>query len=95
MPILNSKSSEFKRWLAAQGTTFSPARLAPESGIDGRISYLPMHSKELGTGLVATIKSCWAEIGGYMRYRPNFQPDGKFFLVTFPIFPRQSRRVTI
>jgi len=51
------KSSEFKRWLAAQGTTFSPGKgshLRVE--LNGRISYLPMHSKELGTGLVATIK---------------------------------------
>jgi len=51
------KSSEFKRWLAAQGATFSPGKgshLRVE--LNGRISYLPMHSKELGTGLVATIK---------------------------------------
>jgi YcfA-like protein. len=52
-------SSQFKRWLAKQGCTF-------ESGKgghlivrrDGRMSVLPMHgsSKELGTGLVNSIK---------------------------------------
>ena len=51
------KSSEFKRWLAAQGATFSPgtgSHLKVE--LNGKISYLPMHSKDLGTGLVETIK---------------------------------------
>jgi mRNA interferase HicA len=51
------KSSEFKRWLAAQGATFSPGKgshLRVE--LNGKISYLPMHSKDLGLGLVASIK---------------------------------------
>ena len=51
------KSSEFKRWLAKQGVTFgsqegSHLRLYYQ----GRISVLPMHSKDLGKGLVETIK---------------------------------------
>lgn len=51
------KSSEFKRWLAAQGATFTPGKgshLRVE--LNGRVSSLPIHSKELGTGLVAAIK---------------------------------------
>jgi mRNA interferase HicA len=51
------KSSEFKRWLAAQGATFEPAKgshLRVE--LKGKVSYLPMHSKELKTGLVQGIK---------------------------------------
>jgi mRNA interferase HicA len=51
------KSSEFKRWLAKQGVTFgsqegSHLRLYHQ----GRISVLPMHAKDLGKGLVETIK---------------------------------------
>jgi mRNA interferase HicA len=51
------KSSEFKRWLAAQGATFSPGKgshLRVE--LNGKISYLPMHSKEMKTGTIAAIK---------------------------------------
>jgi mRNA interferase HicA len=51
------KSSEFKRWLAAQGATFEPGKGSHlKVLLKGRISYLPIHSKELGTGLVAAIK---------------------------------------
>jgi predicted RNA binding protein YcfA (HicA-like mRNA interferase family) len=51
------KSSEFKRWRAKQGVTFgsqtgSHLRLCCQ----GRISILPMHSKDLGKGLVETVK---------------------------------------
>jgi mRNA interferase HicA len=51
------KSTEFKRWLAKQGVTFgnqegSHLRLRYQ----GRISILPMHHKDLGKGLVETIK---------------------------------------
>jgi mRNA interferase HicA len=51
------KSTEFKRWLAKQGVTFgsqegSHLRLYYQ----GRISILPMHHKDLGKSLVATIK---------------------------------------
>lgn len=50
---------EFKRWLAAQGCTFSPGRgghLKVRRG--DRMSVLPMHGhgKGLGTGLVQRIK---------------------------------------
>jgi mRNA interferase HicA len=52
-------SSEFKRWLAGQGCTFSPGRgshLIVRRG--DRTSVLPMHGKgkELGTGLINAIK---------------------------------------
>lgn len=51
------KSAEFKRWLAAQGATFKPAKgshLRVE--LNGKVSVLPMHSKDLGKGLVEAIK---------------------------------------
>lgn len=52
-------SQELKRWLAAQGCTFSPGKgghLRVELG--DKVSSLPMHGKgkELGTGLVRAIK---------------------------------------
>jgi mRNA interferase HicA len=51
------KSNEFKRWLAAQGATFAPGKGSHlKIELHGKLSYLPMHSKELGTGLVETIK---------------------------------------
>jgi mRNA interferase HicA len=51
------KSSEFKRWLTAQGATFTSAKGSHfKVSLNGKTSYLPMHSKELGTGLVAAIK---------------------------------------
>ena len=51
------KSSEFKRWLAAQGATFTPGKgshLRVE--LDGKISILPMHSKDLKKGTVEGVK---------------------------------------
>lgn len=51
------KSSEFKRWLAAQGATFTPGKgshLRVE--LNGRISILPTHSKDLKKGTVEGIK---------------------------------------
>jgi mRNA interferase HicA len=51
------KSSEFKRWLARQGVTFGT-----QAGSHLRLFYkdrksiLPVHPKELGKGLVETIK---------------------------------------
>ncbi len=51
------KSGEFKRWLEKQGAKFASGKgshLRVE--LNGKISVLPMHSKELGTGLVQTIK---------------------------------------
>jgi mRNA interferase HicA len=51
------KSSEFKRWLAAQGATFRPAKGSHlKVELNGKTSFLPMHSKELKTGLVVSIK---------------------------------------
>ena len=51
------KSSEFKRWLADQGATFKPGKGSHlKVTLNGRNSVLPMHGKELGTGLVAAIK---------------------------------------
>ncbi|MGB8260498.1 MAG: type II toxin-antitoxin system HicA family toxin [Terracidiphilus sp.] len=51
------KSSEFKRWLAQQGATFEPAKGSHfRVLLNGRVSILPMHNKELGTGLVESIK---------------------------------------
>ena len=51
------KSSELKRWLAGQGATFEGAKGSHLKVIlNGKTSYLPMHSKDLGTGLVQTIK---------------------------------------
>ncbi len=51
------KSSEFKRWLAARGAIFTPGKgghLRVE--LNGRISVLPMHSKDLKKGLVEVIR---------------------------------------
>jgi len=51
------KSSEFKRWLAAQGATFTPGKgshLRVE--LNGKRSVLPMHNKDLRKGLVEDIK---------------------------------------
>ena len=52
-------SNQFKRWLAAQGCTFEPAK----GGhlwvkLKGRKTIFPMHggSKQLGTGLMIAIK---------------------------------------
>ena len=51
------KSSEFKRWLTAQGASFEPGKGSHlKVRLKGKVSYLPIHSKDLGTGLVAAIK---------------------------------------
>jgi mRNA interferase HicA len=51
------KSSEFKRWLEKQGVTISPGKGSHlHLELNGRKSVLPMHSKDLGKGLIATIK---------------------------------------
>ena len=51
------KSAEFKRWLAAQGATFKPGKGSHlKIELNGKNSVLPMHSKELKTGLVEGIK---------------------------------------
>lgn len=51
------KSSEFKRWLTAQGAVFKPGKGSHlKVTLNGRHSVLPMHNKELGEGLVNAIK---------------------------------------
>jgi mRNA interferase HicA len=51
------KSSEFKRWLEKQGASFSPGKGShTHVELNGRKAVLPMHSKDLGKGLVETIK---------------------------------------
>jgi mRNA interferase HicA len=51
------KSSEFKRWLAAQGATFTSAKGSHlKVELNGKISYLPMHHKDMKVGTVAAIK---------------------------------------
>jgi len=51
------KSTEFKRWLAEQGATFKGGKGSHlKVSLNDRNSVLPMHSKELGTGLVQAIK---------------------------------------
>ena len=51
------RGSEFKRWLASQGATFESAKGSHlKVMLNGKTSYLPMHSKELKTGTVEGIK---------------------------------------
>jgi mRNA interferase HicA len=51
------KSSEFKRWLTNQGATLIPAKGSHfKVYLNGKISTLPMHNRELGKGLVESIK---------------------------------------
>lgn len=84
------KSSEFKRWLTAHGVTFIPGNGSHlKLELNGKTSVLPMHHKELGTGLVHTIKKQLGlkQEGNIMRYPADIRPDGKFLLVTFPDIP--------
>ena len=54
-PAMNS--NEFKRWLARHGATFETGKGShPKVFLNGRESVLPMHSKELKTGIVEGIK---------------------------------------
>jgi mRNA interferase HicA len=51
------KSSEFKRWLTKHGVTFGTQKGSHlKLFLHDRESILPIHSKELGKGLVETIK---------------------------------------
>lgn len=51
------KSSEFKRWLAKQGVIFgSQEGSHMKIYLNGRQSVLPVHPKELGKGLVESIR---------------------------------------
>jgi mRNA interferase HicA len=59
------KSSEFKRWLADQGATFKPGKGSHlKVTLNGKNSVLPMHVKELGTGVGGGHQeTAWAQIG--------------------------------
>ncbi len=85
------KSSEFKRWLAAQGATFENAKGSHlKVRLKGKTSFLPMHSKELKTGLVEGIKKqLGLKIGGIMlRYPAHLAPQKEGgYVVTFPDIP--------
>jgi mRNA interferase HicA len=51
------KSTEFRRWLSKQGVTFGDQKGSHlKLFYLGRKSILPMHNKELGKGLVETVK---------------------------------------
>jgi mRNA interferase HicA len=51
------KSSELKRWLTKQGTTFEPGKGSHlHVFLNGRRSILPMHNKELSAGVLKNIK---------------------------------------
>jgi mRNA interferase HicA len=51
------KSSEFKRWLARQGATFTPAKGSHfHVYLNGKQSIIPMHQKDITTGTVEAIK---------------------------------------
>jgi len=51
------KSSEMKRWLMKLGATFKPGKGSHfHVTLNGHKSIIPMHHKELGTGLVEQIK---------------------------------------
>ncbi len=51
------KSAEFKRWLDKQGATFRPGKGSHlKVELHGKTSVLPMHNKEIGTGLLEKIK---------------------------------------
>jgi mRNA interferase HicA len=51
------KSSELKRWLEKQGATFTSGNGSHlKINLNGKKSVLPVHSKDLGTGLVNAIK---------------------------------------
>jgi mRNA interferase HicA len=51
------KSTEMKRWLAKLGATFTPGKGSHvHVTLNGRTSIMPMHNKELGTGLAEQIK---------------------------------------
>jgi mRNA interferase HicA len=51
------KSSEFKRWLAKLGATFTPAKGSQfRVELNGKKSIIPMHQKDIPTGTVEAIK---------------------------------------
>jgi mRNA interferase HicA len=51
------KSTDFRRWLTKQGATFGSGKGSHlKVYLNGKQSVLPMHNKELATGLVEGIK---------------------------------------
>jgi mRNA interferase HicA len=55
--IEHVKSTEFKRWLSKQGAIFGTSNGSHlKVTLNGKMSILPMHNKELGTGLIESIK---------------------------------------
>ena len=74
-----------------QGATFKPGKGSHfKVFLNGYQSILPMHNKELGTGLVNAIKKQLGLREGEqieMRYPIELKPDGKFFLVTLVDIP--------
>jgi mRNA interferase HicA len=51
------KSSEMRRWLTKLGATFASGKGSHvHVTLNGRKSIMPMHNKELGTGLAEQIK---------------------------------------
>lgn len=50
------KTSEFRRWLAEKGATFSEGKKHTKVYLNGKQTTLPRHgSAEIGTGLVKAI----------------------------------------
>jgi mRNA interferase HicA len=50
------KSSELKRWLIKQGATFAPGKGSHlHVFLGGRRSIVPMHNRELSTGVLKSI----------------------------------------
>jgi mRNA interferase HicA len=51
------KSSELKRWLSKRGATFVPGKGSHfHVFLNGRRSIIPMHNRELSTGVLVSIK---------------------------------------
>lgn len=68
------KSSEFKRWLTGLGATFTPAKGSYfRVMLNGKLSILPMHQKELPKGTVEAIKKqLGLKSGAYSESRVAF-----------------------
>lgn len=87
------KSTELKRWLTKQGATFENGKGSHlHVHLNGRFSVLPMHNKEIGTGLLQKIKKTSGSNrkGETMRYPAKLTPDGRFTMVTFPDIPEAA-----
>jgi mRNA interferase HicA len=55
------KSSEFKRWLAAQGATFRPGGRGSHLKVElnAKTTVLPTHSKDLKKGWFTQSRKTW------------------------------------